>query len=149
MLLCVFSALVFAGLPHQPNEATPAGQYDDPVEQGEYLVNIFRCVTCHPPNLAEYAAEELTKEQTRVLALFPHEALNREMWMAGERAFSFAQLVRLLHLISPMMKRIGLIGQTTKLTMRHAACVGEAVVYNLTHRTKTLRIQVYPPPARR
>ncbi len=89
LLLCVFIALVIIGLPHQSSEATPPSQYDDPVEQGEYLANILRCVSCHTPALAEYEAEELTEEQIRVLALFPRESLNRDMLMAGGRIFNF------------------------------------------------------------
>lgn len=89
ILLFLGVMLVAIGLPHQSTEATPPLQSDDPVEQGEYLANIFRCASCHTPNLAEYDAEELTEDQTRVLALFPREALNRDMWMAGGRTFNF------------------------------------------------------------
>lgn len=89
LLLCVFIAFVIIGLPFQSSEATPPSQYDDPIEQGEYLANILRCISCHTPDMAEYNAEELTEEQIRVLALFPREALNRDFLMAGGRVFNF------------------------------------------------------------
>lgn len=90
-LLCIIIALVVVGLglPHQLSEATTPHQDNDLVEHGEYLANILRCTTCHTPNLEEYSAEELNEEQTRVLALFPREALNRELWLAGGRTFNF------------------------------------------------------------
>lgn len=41
------------------------------------------------------------------------------------------------------------LGFSKQLTMLHAACIWEDVVYNLTRCVKTLRIQVCPPQARR
>lgn len=61
----------------------------DLVAQGEYIANITRCISCHTPQKEEYTAETLTEEQTRTLALFPREALNTDLWMAGGTVYNF------------------------------------------------------------
>jgi mono/diheme cytochrome c family protein len=69
-------------------EATPPRQFDDEVAQGEYIVTIAGCASCHTPYEDQYNQPELSAEQLRNVSLFEAVAQDREeQWLAGGRPF--------------------------------------------------------------
>lgn len=67
-------------------EATPPHQFDDQVAQGEYIVNIAGCASCHTPYEEQYMQPELSEEDLRTVSLFEAVAQDREnRWLAGGR----------------------------------------------------------------
>lgn len=71
-------------------EANPSPQFDDQLEQGEYLATIAGCISCHTPQLDVYDPilnEDFSLEELRTLALFEASAADRERLLSGGRPF--------------------------------------------------------------
>jgi mono/diheme cytochrome c family protein len=90
LTMMIVIGIVLIASATQPTKAHPPRQFDDEVEQGEYMVNLARCVTCHTPIQDQYnpvVNTKMTEEQIKVTALTPRNTLDLTKLLSGGRRF--------------------------------------------------------------